>query len=75
VAVARASGGADGAEETARPVCSKPCKIQKAICRAARRICVLADYLGDTDAASRCRRARGDCREARKTTGGCGDCR
>ncbi len=54
-----------------RPRCSSPCKLSQAICRAAARICDLADYLGDPGAAARCSRARADCDEARKKSGWC----
>ena len=49
-----------------RSACSDNCRLSRAICHAARRICSIAGYLGDEDAAGRCKRARQDCREARK---------
>ena len=45
------------------------CRHTRAICHAARRICGLADYLGEADARGRCRRAQEDCTEARRHTG------
>ena len=46
--------------------CSDNCRISRAICHAARRICSITSYLGDQDAAGRCKRARRDCKEARQ---------
>ena len=46
--------------------CSDNCRLSRAICHAARRICSIAGYLGDSDAAGRCKRARQDCRQARE---------
>lgn len=46
--------------------CSDNCRISRAICHAARRICSIAAYLGDDDAAGRCKRARKDCKDARQ---------
>ena len=46
--------------------CSDNCRLSRAICHAARRICSIASYLGDADAASRCKRARRDCKDARQ---------
>jgi hypothetical protein len=46
--------------------CSRPCRLAHAICKAAARICQLADFLGEEDARRRCGRAREDCEEARE---------
>lgn len=67
-AVSKRSYSADDAGYQRGPTCPRPCRRTRAICNAARRICGLADYLGDDDARQRCEQARKDCREARDLT-------
>lgn len=50
-----------------------PCRLARAICHAAHRICALAGVLGDADATARCRRAQTDCRDARDRAGASGE--
>ena len=55
--------------------CSDPCRLARAICRAAQRICTIADYLRENDARGKCLRAKDDCNEARDKAGKCEACR
>ena len=65
----------EGRQSDSRGACSQPCKLARAICRAAGRICNIADYLGDETARDKCARAKVDCMEARGKAGRCPDCR
>ncbi|MCB9555514.1 MAG: hypothetical protein H6707_05370 [Deltaproteobacteria bacterium] len=46
------------------------CRLARAICTAARRICAIAEYLDEAPAYARCRRAKQDCQQA-KTAAKC----
>jgi hypothetical protein len=54
--------------EEAPRQCPESCRLTRAICSAADRICILARYLDEEHARKRCRRARLDCSEARQAT-------
>jgi hypothetical protein len=54
--------------EEAPRQCPESCRLTRAICSAADRICSLARYLAEEDAQRRCKRARLDCSEARRAT-------
>ncbi len=73
----RARRPADQEEDQERvSACSDNCRLSRAICHAARRICSIAGYLGDQDAAGRCKQARRDCKEARQAKSeDCSGCR
>lgn len=76
---------AEAAEATGAPAggwtgdtgerCSIPCRLARAICDAARRICSIADYLRDQTARGKCVAAKDDCNEAREKAGTCRECR
>lgn len=63
----RSLAESSGSEEPPRQ-CPESCRLTRAICSAADRICVLARYLAEEDARKRCKRARQDCSEARQAT-------
>lgn len=50
--------------EQAGPECANRCRAGTSICDAARRICVLADELGDERSHGRCQRAEASCSDA-----------
>ena len=67
---------AEEVDQQRQSACSDNCRLSRAICHAARRICTIAGYLGDEDAAGRCKRARQDCKEARQAKSeDCSGCR
>ena len=65
--ISAASGGAADSSGSDSPRVDR-CRHTRAICRAARHICKLADYIGDDDSRDRCKRARGDCKQAKRVT-------
>jgi hypothetical protein len=56
-------------------VCEQACQASGSICRAAQRICTLADEMGDEWARGKCRTAQRTCTDTRRrATNACGAC-
>lgn len=56
-------------------VCEQACQASGSICRAAQRICSLADDMGDEWARGKCRSAQRTCTDTRRrATNACGTC-